>query len=74
MIVLHARPSPGFREAVDRIFGAGVVTHVDEAASLDEVAEEITALLHVLTPVTGDFIIARAGHGAWHAKRERIRE
>lgn len=56
MIVLHARPSPGFHEAVDRIFGPGVVTHVDEAAPLDEVAGEITALLHVLTPVTGDFI------------------
>ena len=26
MIVLHARPSLGFREAVDEIFGAGVVT------------------------------------------------
>lgn len=58
MIVLHARPSPGFREAVDAVFGAGVVTHVDEAAPLDGVAGEITALLHVLTPVTGDFIAA----------------
>ncbi len=56
MIVLHARPSPGFRQAVDAIFGAGVVVHVDEAAPLDAVAGEITALLHVLTPVTGDFI------------------
>ena len=56
MIVLHARPSPGFREAVDAIFGPGVVVHVDEAAALDEVAGEITALLHVLTPVTADFI------------------
>ncbi len=56
MIVLHARPSPGFREAVDAIFGPGVVVHVDEAAPLDGVAGEITALLHVLTPVTGDFI------------------
>lgn len=56
MIVLHARPSPGFRAAVDAIFGLGVVTHVDEAASLDGVAGEITALLHVLTPVTADFI------------------
>ncbi|KAB2856117.1 MAG: hydroxyacid dehydrogenase, partial [Sphingopyxis terrae] len=56
MIVLHARPSPGFRAAVDAIFGAGVVTHVDEAAPLDAVAGEITALLHVLTPVTADFI------------------
>lgn len=56
MIVLHARPSPGFRAAVDAIFGPGVVTHVDEAASLDGVAGEITALLHVLTPVTADFI------------------
>lgn len=56
MIVLHARPSPGFREAVDVIFGPGVVVHVDEAAPLDEVAPEITALLHVLTPVTPDFI------------------
>ncbi|WP_447755536.1 NAD(P)-dependent oxidoreductase [Sphingopyxis fribergensis] len=56
MIVLHARPSPGFREAVDAIFGPGVVVHVDEAAPLDEVASEITALLHVLTPVTSEFI------------------
>lgn len=56
MIVLHARPSPGFRAAVDAVFGPGVVTHVDEAASLDGVAGEITALLHVLTPVTADFI------------------
>ena len=56
MIVLHARPSPGFREAVDAIFGPGVVTHVDEAAPLDEVAPDITALLHVLTPVTPEFI------------------
>lgn len=56
MIVLHARPSPGFREAVDAIFGPGVVVHVDEAAALDGVAGEITALLHVLTPVTPEFI------------------
>lgn len=56
MIVLHARPSPGFREAVDTIFGRGVVMHVDEAAPLDEVAPEITALLHVLTPVTPEFV------------------
>ena len=58
MIVLHARPSPGFRAAVDRIFGAGVVVHVDEAAPLDEVAPEMTALLHVLTPVTREVIAA----------------
>lgn len=56
MIVLHARPSPGFRQAVDAVFGPGVVVHVDEAAPLDEVAPEITVLLHVLTPVTPDFI------------------
>jgi phosphoglycerate dehydrogenase-like enzyme len=56
MIVLHARPGPGFREAVDAIFGAGAVTHVDEAAALDEVAPDVTALLHVLTPVTPGFI------------------
>lgn len=56
MIVLHARPSPGFRAAVDEIFGVGQVVHIDEAASLDEVAGEIEALLHVLTPVTADFI------------------
>jgi len=56
MIVLHARPSPGFREAVDAIFGPGVVVHVDEAAPLDAVAPEITVLLHVLTPVTPEFI------------------
>lgn len=56
MIVLHARPSPGFREAVDAIFGRGIVVHVDEAAPLDDVASDITALLHVLTPVTPEFI------------------
>jgi len=56
MIVLHARPSPGFRDAVDAIFGPGVVTHVDEAEPLDAVAPDITALLHVLTPVTPEFI------------------
>lgn len=56
MIVLHARPSPGFRAAVDAIFGQDVVVHVDEAAPLDSVAGEITALLHVLTPVTAQFI------------------
>jgi phosphoglycerate dehydrogenase-like enzyme len=54
--MLHARPSPGFREAVDAIFGPGVVVHVDEAAPLDGVAGEITVLLHVLTPVTSEFI------------------
>ena len=56
MIVLHARPSPGFRAAVDAIFGPDTIVHVDEAASLDAVAGEITALLHVLTPVTAEFI------------------
>ena len=56
MIVLHARPSPGFRETVDAIFGPGVVVHVDEAEPLDAVAPDITALLHVLTPVTSGFI------------------
>lgn len=56
MIVLHARPSPGFRDAVDRVFGKDRVVLVDEAASLDDVAGDITALLHVLTPVTADFI------------------
>jgi len=56
MIVLHARPSPGFREAVGAIFGPGVVVHVDEAEPLDAVAPDITALLHVLTPVTSGFI------------------
>ncbi|UNK79845.1 hydroxyacid dehydrogenase [Sphingopyxis granuli] len=56
MIVLHARPSPGFRDAVDAVFGPGVVVHVDEAAPLGAVAPDITALLHVLTPVTPDFI------------------
>lgn len=58
MIVLHARPSPGFRTAVDQVFGAGEVVHVDEAEPLDRVAGEITALLHVLTPVTANFIAA----------------
>ncbi|WP_188235655.1 2-hydroxyacid dehydrogenase [Sphingopyxis sp. LK2115] len=58
MIVLHARPSPGFRAAVDAIFGPGTVVHVDEAAPLDDVANDITALLHVLTPVTAEFIAA----------------
>src|SRR3546814_18457042 len=55
MIVLHARPSPGFRDAVDAIFGPGVIVHVDEAEPLDAVAGEITAFLHVLTAVTGEF-------------------
>ncbi len=56
MIVLHARPSPGFRAAVTEIFGPDRVVHVDEAASLDDVAADITVLLHVLTPVTADWI------------------
>ncbi|WP_417591503.1 NAD(P)-dependent oxidoreductase [Parasphingorhabdus sp.] len=56
MIVLHARPSPGFRAEVENVFGPGVVRHVDEAASLESVAGEITTLLHVLTPVTAEFI------------------
>lgn len=55
-IILHARPSPGFRAAVDAIFGAGVVVHVDEAEPLDAVADDIRVLLHVLTPVTEAFI------------------
>ncbi len=58
MIVLHARPSPGFRSTVASIFGPGMVTHVDEGSSLDEVAGEISALLHVLTPVAAAFIRA----------------
>lgn len=56
MIVLHARPSSGFRDLVDQIFGNDQVVHVDEAAPLDDVAGEITVLLHVLTPVTPEFI------------------
>ena len=56
MIVLHARPSPGFRQSVDAIFGCETVVHVDEAASLEDVAGDITVLLHVLTPVTPEFI------------------
>lgn len=63
MIVLHARPSPGFRAAVDAVFGKDVVVHVDEAAPLDHVAGEITALLHVLTPVTGEFIASAPNLG-----------
>jgi len=56
MIVLHARPSPGFRAAVEAIFGTGAVTHVDEGEPLDAVAGDIRVLLHVLTPVTAEFI------------------
>jgi phosphoglycerate dehydrogenase-like enzyme len=56
MIVLHARPSPGFRATVEAIFGPGVVTYVDEGEPLDAVAGEIRVLLHVLTPVTAEFI------------------
>jgi phosphoglycerate dehydrogenase-like enzyme len=52
MIVLHGRPSPGFRAEVDRIFGTGIVTHIDEAAPLDPVLPRLRVLLHVLTPVT----------------------
>lgn len=58
MIVLHARPSPGFRAAVDAIFGAGQVAHVDEAAPLDAVSAGMTVLLHVLSPVTAAVIAA----------------
>ena len=56
MIVLHARPSPGFRAEIENVFGSSVVTHLDEAEPLDSVAGEITVLLHVLTPVTSEFI------------------
>lgn len=56
MIVLHGRPSPGFRDLMDQIFGPDQWLLVDEAEPLDSVATEITALLHVLTPVTADFI------------------
>ena len=56
MIVLHARPSPGFRTAVDVVFGQDKIVHVDEAAPLDGVAADVIALLHVLTPVTADWI------------------
>lgn len=58
MIVLHARPSPGFRALVEEVFGAGQVVLVDEAEPLDAVAQEMTALLHVLTPVTAEIIAA----------------
>src|SRR3546814_9584430 len=51
-----ARPSSGFLSAFEAIVGPGTVFHVDEAAPLDAVASEITALLHVLTPVTAEFI------------------
>ena len=58
MIVLHARPSPGFVALVEQVFGAGEVVLVDEAESLDSVAQDMTALLHVLTPVTEGVIAA----------------
>ena len=58
MIVLHARPSPGFLAQVDVIFGAGVVTVIDEADALDAVSGEMAVLLHVLTPVTPAIIAA----------------
>ncbi len=61
MIVLHARPSPGFRALVDTIFGHGVVTHLDEAAPLDAVADRVRVLLHVLAPVAADFIGSAPG-------------
>lgn len=41
---------------VDTVFGRGVVTHVDEATPLDSVAGDTRVLLHVLAPVTADFI------------------
>lgn len=56
MIVLHARPSPGFRAEVERVFGPGIVTHIDEAAPLDPVLPRMRVLLHVLTPVTSAII------------------
>lgn len=58
MIVLHARPSPGFVALVEQVFGAGEVVLVDEAEPLDSVAEDMTALLHVLTPVTAAIVAA----------------
>lgn len=58
MIVLHGRPSPDFRSAIDQCFGTDQLVHVDEADPLDEVASEVEVLLHVLTPVTADFIAA----------------
>jgi phosphoglycerate dehydrogenase-like enzyme len=61
VIVLHARPSPGFRALVDTVFGHGVVTHLDEAAPLDAVADRVRVLLHVLAPVTADFIGSAPG-------------
>jgi phosphoglycerate dehydrogenase-like enzyme len=56
MIVLHARVSPGFRTEVERVFGLGTVTYVDEAASLDPVLPQMRVLLHVLTPVMPAYI------------------
>ena len=63
MIVLHARPSPGFHSAVEEIFGAGQVVVVDEGETLDAVAGQMTALLHVLTPVTAEIIAASPNLG-----------
>ena len=51
-IVLHARASPGFRVGVERAFGPGQVTVVDEAEDPGEALREAEVLLHVLTPVT----------------------
>lgn len=63
MIVLHARPSPGFHSAVEEIFGAGQVVVVDAGETLDAVAGQMTALLHVLTPVTAEIIAASPNLG-----------
>jgi len=55
-VVLQYRASPGFRAQIERVFGAGRVTIIDED-DLETFAEEMadaTALLHVLKPVTAE--------------------
>lgn len=58
MIVLQARPSPGFAAAVGRVFGTDTVHVVDADAPLDAVIDRMTVLLHVLTPVTPAHVAA----------------
>ncbi|MBW7944938.1 MAG: hydroxyacid dehydrogenase [Sphingomonadaceae bacterium] len=56
-ILLHARPSAGFRAQVDGVFGDGIaiVDEADDARFRREMADT-AALLHVLTPVRPDHI------------------
>jgi phosphoglycerate dehydrogenase-like enzyme len=55
-VVLQYRASPGFRAQIDKVFGAGGVTVIDEddLATFAREMSDASALLHVLKPVTAE--------------------